>query len=180
MSSYTNNHDHDSNTTTTDPTIMAGKKRKAPPLLLSSSGSSNGAAMTAKGVDTLLTIRGRHLAVGESVCFTLIKGRPATEPSGDPVDSTAPLEKFPLIAKFGESVVRPIFTRKPWKSARLYQQEIPKPIDNSDKENEDGYGKAPVKQKKRWRYASSAYTTSAASIDPSIMTRLQQTTIASL
>ncbi|KAL7567312.1 hypothetical protein ACA910_015686 [Epithemia clementina (nom. ined.)] len=154
MSSYTNNLDHDNNTTKTDPTMMAGKKRKAPPLSSSSSGSSSGAATTTKGVDTLLTIRGRPLAVGESVRFTLIKGPPVTEPSGDPVDSTAPLEKFPLIAKFGESVVRPIFTREPWKSARLYQQEIPKPVDDSDEENEDGDGKAPVKRKKRWRYAS--------------------------
>ena len=129
---------------------MAGKKRKAS----SSFPGSRTTTTSAKGVDTLLTIRGRPLAVGASARFQLIKGPSATEASGDPADSTAPLEKFPLIAKFGESVVRPTFTKEPWHSARLYQQEIPKPVDDSDEDNDEGGeggGANPVR-KKRWRY----------------------------
>ena len=145
------------NNTTTG---LAGKKRKAPPAPANSTKTTTTTTPTT-GVDTVLTLRGRPLAVGESLRFVLVKGPSATRVgTGDPVDSTSPLEKFPLIAKFGESVVRPHFTRNPWQSARLYQQEIPKPIDDSDDDNDkeeetaDHLSSINRPRKKRWRYGA--------------------------
>jgi hypothetical protein len=49
------------------------------------------------------------------------------------------------VAKFPESVVKPEFTLDPWNQGRLYQQDIPKPTDDSDEEVTE----AP---KRRWKY----------------------------
>ena len=105
-----------------------------------------------KGVDTLLTIRGKKLAAGESVRVRLVKG-PSVQASGDPVDSKAPISYFPMLAKFPESVQKPDFTREPWKSARFYEQDVPKPIDDSDDEEAaESAQQQQQSKKKRWRY----------------------------
>jgi hypothetical protein len=98
-----------------------------------------------RGVDALLTSRGKDLRPGESVSYRLVKG-PSGSISADPVDPKAPRQAFPLVAKFPESVVRPDFTRKPWSDGRLYQQDVPKVADDSDDE-----ATAAAKPKKRWR-----------------------------
>jgi hypothetical protein len=108
-------------------------KKKAPP--------GSGA-----GVDTLLTTQGKHLQTGQEVRFVLVKG-PTLTLQPDPVNPKAPKESFPLIAKFSESVVKPDFTSLPWKTARLYQQDIPKAVDDSDEED----GGPNQQPKKRWR-----------------------------
>jgi hypothetical protein len=94
------------------------------------------------GVDAFLTQHGKGLAVGQRLSMRLIKG-PSTTESADPVDPKAPKERFPLIAKFGDSVVRPSFGTK----KRLYQQDAPKAVDDSDDEEA---ADAP-EPKKRWR-----------------------------
>jgi hypothetical protein len=94
------------------------------------------------GVDAFLTQHGKGLAVGQRLSIRLIKG-PSTMESADPVDPKAPTESFPLIAKFGDSVVRPSFGTK----KRLYQQDAPKAVDDSDDEEA---ADAP-QPKKRWR-----------------------------
>jgi hypothetical protein len=96
-----------------------------------------------RGVDVLLTTRGRGLATGESVTFRLVKGPPVIQ-TADPVDPKVS-EYFPLVAKFPESVVRPDFAANPWNQGRLYQQDIPKPVDDSDEE-------VSAEPKKRWKY----------------------------
>jgi hypothetical protein len=77
------------------------------------------------GMDALLSQRGKAIAPGETVTFTLVKG-----PSGivlkDPVNPKAPTATFPLIAKFPESVPKPDFTKPPFSKSRLYQQDTPK------------------------------------------------------
>ncbi|KAG7374860.1 hypothetical protein IV203_013955 [Nitzschia inconspicua] len=101
------------------------------------------------GVDTLLTERGKQLSTGQEVRFLLIKG-PSRPPASDPVNPKAPKESFPLIAKFSESVVKPKFDTTQWKTARLYQQDIPKAEEDSD--DEDAAATAASQQpKKRWR-----------------------------
>lgn len=109
------------------------------------SNSNNNNNNNKRGIDTLLTTRGKSLQTGEEIRFTLVKG-PAFPLAPDPVNPKAPKEQFPLIAKFGESVVTPHFDQVPWNSARLYQQDVPKAQDDSDEE-------ASEKQqtKKRWR-----------------------------
>jgi len=84
------------------------------------------------------------------VRFVLVKG-PKSHQKGlllpDPVNKKAPSEAFPLIAKFGESVVTPEFGEKPWSEARFFQRDIPKATDDSDDEANN-----PQEQpKKRWR-----------------------------
>jgi hypothetical protein len=96
-----------------------------------------------RGVDVLLTTRGKSLKTGESVTFRLVKG-PPVQKTADPVDPKAAQEYFPLVAKFPESVVKPEFSVNPWKEGRLYQQDIPKPTDDSDEETKE--------PKKRWKY----------------------------
>lgn len=96
-----------------------------------------------RGVDVLLTTRGKGLAVGESVTFRLVKG-PPVQKTADPVDPKVS-EYFPLVAKFPKSVVRPDFAANPWNQGRLYQQDIPKPVDDSDEE-------VSAEPKKRWKY----------------------------
>jgi hypothetical protein len=96
-----------------------------------------------RGVDVLLTARGKGLQTGESVTFRLVKG-PPVQTTVDPVDPKAS-ESFPLVAKFPESVVRPDFGTTPWNGGRLYQQDIPKPVDDSDEE-------VSAEPKKRWKY----------------------------
>ena len=103
-----------------------------------------------RGIDLLLTKGGKSLAVGQEIRFTLIKG-PANPLAPDPVNPGAPQEQFPLVAKFPESVVRPDFRAagdKSWAAARLYQQDVPKALDDSDDEAEQA--KNPQKQR-RWR-----------------------------
>lgn len=77
------------------------------------------------GIDVLLSQRGKSIKPGEEIRFTLVKGK-----SGiicvDPVQSKAPPETFPLVAKFPESVVKPDFSSHQWSKARLYQQDAPK------------------------------------------------------
>jgi hypothetical protein len=97
------------------------------------------------GMDALLSQRGKAIAPGETVTFTLVKG-----PSGivlkDPVNPKAPTATFPLIAKFPESVPKPDFTKPPFSKSRLYQQDTPKVKDDSDDEDA---GEASTKR--RWR-----------------------------
>jgi len=106
--------------------------------------SSNNKNSRKRGVDVLLTARGKNLAPQETVTFRLVKG-PSVQTTADPVDPKAVPEPFPLVAKFPESVVKPEFTLDPWNQGRLYQQDIPKPTDDSDEEVTE----AP---KRRWKY----------------------------
>jgi hypothetical protein len=108
-----------------------------------SNGKSNSMPSRKRGVDVLLTTRGKGLNTGESVTFRLVKG-PPVQKTADPVDPKAS-EYFPLVAKFPESVVRPDFANTPWNGGRLYQQDIPKPVDDSDEE-------VSAEPKKRWKY----------------------------
>ena len=101
--------------------------------------------MSKRGLDLLLTTNGKNLQTGQEIRFTLVKG-PSHDLAPDPVNPSAPKEQFPLIAKFPESVVKPVFTQSPWNQGRLYQQDIPKAQDDSDEEAETA--KNP---KKRWR-----------------------------
>lgn len=103
--------------------------------------------MSKRGIDTLLNTHGKSLSTGQEIRFTLVKG-PAFPLAPDPVNSKAPKEQFPLIAKFGESVVKPNFQQPPWSSARLYQQDVPKAQDDSDEEQQQLQME---KAKKRWR-----------------------------
>lgn len=72
----------------------------------------------------------------------LVRG-PNLPPSADPVDPKAPLQAFPLIAKFPESVVKPDFHKM---NGRLYQQDVPKPAEDSDEEEKTDQPTT----KKRW------------------------------
>lgn len=116
---------------------------------ISSSGSNNNNNNSKKkrGIDTLLTLHGKSLRIGEEIRFVLVKG-PTAPLAADPVNKKAPKEAFPLIAKFGESVVKPDLERLPWKTARLYQQDIPKAQEDSD---DEGTSQQQRQEKKRWR-----------------------------
>jgi hypothetical protein len=98
------------------------------------------------GVDALLTEQGKHLQTGQEIRYVLVKG-PTRLPASDPVNPKAPKESFPLIAKFSESVVKPEFGNEQWKTARLYQQDIPKAQEDSDEEDT----MQQQQPKKRWR-----------------------------
>ena len=109
-----------------------------------------GSNVKKRGIDAMLTSRGKFLAVGQEIRFTLVKG-PVNPLAPDPVNPAAPHEQFPLVAKFPESVVRPNFQAsggKSWATARLYQQDVPKALDDSDDEAEQA--KNPQKPR-RWR-----------------------------
>lgn len=95
----------------------------------------------------MLTAQGKTLQTGQEVRFTLVKG-PNFSMLADPVNPKAPKEQFPLIAKFGESVVKPELQQGPWSSGRLYQQDIPKAQEDSDEE--DTSSSKPL-AKRRWR-----------------------------
>ena len=103
--------------------------------------NNNKAKKKTIGVDTLLTRHGKTLAAGQGLSIRLIKG-PAPQENPDPVDSKAPKETFPILAKFPVSVVRPDFSTQPY---RLYQQDVPKAVEDSD---EEAMGEEP---KKRWK-----------------------------
>jgi hypothetical protein len=100
-----------------------------------------------RSVDALLNSVGKSLQVDESVSIPILKGANPIL-GGDPVDLKAPRESFPMIAKFPESVVKPEFTQDPWSKNRLYEQDVPKPVDDSDEEQTDA-----AANKKRWKYA---------------------------
>lgn len=117
--------------------MSSSAPKKAPP---SAKAPGNG-----HGIDSLVSKHGKHLKTGEEVRFVLIKG-PNRVALVDPVNPKAPSQEFPLVAKFSESVVKPDFSKMPWSTARLYQQDIPKAQDDSDEE-EDADGQP----KKRWR-----------------------------
>jgi hypothetical protein len=102
--------------------------------------------MSKRGLDTLLTTQGKSLETGQEIRFLLVKGPSYSNAQADPVNPSAPKEQFPLIVKFPESVVKPDFSKAPWNSSRLYQQDVPKAQDDSDEEVE----KNPV-NKKRWK-----------------------------
>mmetsp|Transcript_9023 Transcript_9023/g.18134 ORF Transcript_9023/g.18134 Transcript_9023/m.18134 type:complete len:632 (-) Transcript_9023:49-1944(-) len=95
------------------------------------------------GVDALLTTHGKSLAVGQGLSIRLIKGPSVTE-NPDPVDPKAPVQQFPILAKFPVSVVKPDFLSS---NKRLYQQDVPKAVDDSDEEVADTDGQP----KKRWK-----------------------------
>lgn len=97
----------------------------------------------------LFTQAGKSLPTGGSLSFRLVKG-PPTVATADPVDPKAPPQEFPLMAKFPESVVRPAFNQHPWNTGRLYQQEVPRPVDDEDEDDEDQ--DAAAQKKKRWKY----------------------------
>lgn len=103
--------------------------------------------MSKRGIDTLLNTHGKSIPTGQEIRFTLVKG-PNFPLAPDPVNSKAPKEQFPLIAKFGESVVKPNFQQPPWSTARLYQQDVPKAQDDSDEEQQQLQME---RAKKRWR-----------------------------
>jgi hypothetical protein len=97
-----------------------------------------------RGIDQLFSQKGGGLTTGGSFRIRLVKGPNGTI-YADPVDPRAPLESFPLVAKFSESVVKPNFQKIPWKDGRLYQQDVPKPAADSDEEEVE-------QPKKRWKY----------------------------
>ena len=100
------------------------------------------------GLDTLLTTHGKALKSGEEIRFVLVKGPSSSRVlTNDPVNPKAPKQAFPLVAKFGESVVSPDFVNAPWKTARLYQRDVPKAQEDSDEETEQ----TKQQPKKRWR-----------------------------
>jgi len=72
------------------------------------------------GIDYLLQQRGKSLKTGQELRIVLVKAS-GTRQQADPMDPSAPREDFPLIAKFGESTVRPNFK----KMVRLHQQNVP-------------------------------------------------------
>jgi len=74
------------------------------------------------GIDLLLSQHGKTIQPGQQVTFTLIKGKSGVV-AVNPVNSKAPPETFPLVAKFPESVPKPNFTNG---KAHLYQQDAPK------------------------------------------------------
>jgi hypothetical protein len=91
----------------------------------SSSSSDNNNNNNKSSIDVLLSQRGKSIKPGEQIRFTLVKGKSGIV-CGDPVQSNAPPETFPLLAKFPESVVKPDFSSSSWNKARLYQQDAPK------------------------------------------------------
>lgn len=113
---------------------------------------SGGSNSSKRGIDSVLQSRGKSLQSGERLRFRLVKG-PGTALTADPVDPKAPRQEFPLVAKFPESVMRPDFRGK-HATARMYQQDVPKPPDDSDEEAEAAKNAANGggKPKKRWRY----------------------------
>jgi hypothetical protein len=105
-------------------------------------------------MDTLITEQVKRLqqraSTGNGIVtsFRLVKG-PARVTTADPVDAEALSQEFPLVAKFPVSVVPPQLAVTSNKSShakrRLYQQDIPKPADDSDEEEA-----AANPKKKRW------------------------------
>jgi len=104
------------------------------------------------GVDTLLTTHGKRLKSGEETRFVLVKGPSSSRTlTKDPTHGKAPMEAFPLVAKFSESVVSPDFGNAPWNTARLYQREMPKAEDDSDDEAAASAKQGAQQARKRWR-----------------------------
>lgn len=98
-------------------------------------------------MDVWLQRMGKDLKVGEQIRLKLVQG-PPIQTTADPVDAKAAPEAFPAILKFPVSTVTPNFTVAPWNCGRLYQQDIPKPVEDSDEEdNADD-----KTNKKRWKY----------------------------
>jgi len=95
------------------------------------------------GIDYLLQQRGKSLKTGQELRIVLVKAS-GTRQQADPMDPSAPREDFPLIAKFGESTVRPNFK----KMVRLHQQNVPGYKDDSG--DEEAIADAP-KKKRRYR-----------------------------
>jgi hypothetical protein len=91
----------------------------------SSNKSNSKSSSNKSGIDVLLSQRGKSIKPGEEIRFTLVKGKSGSM-CADPVQSKAPPETFPLMAKFPESVVKPDFSSHQWSKARLYQQDAPK------------------------------------------------------
>lgn len=139
-------------TTNSNNNHQSGNIRKRPP----SSGTTTANSASSIGVDALLTAHGKQLKVGESIAFTLVKGPRYIAASPDPVDPKAPPERFPLIAKFPESVVKPNFQQPPWRNGRLYQQDIPKPVDDSDDEAAASDAQQKQQQQQRWKRRKNA------------------------
>lgn len=124
-------------------------------------------------INAILTQRGKNLQPGQTITFTLVKG--GTTSSSDPIlqsktpnasnnDNNSLNQKFPCIAKFGESVVKPNFsTPNHFRDGRMFEENKPKARDDSDDEdndltggssnNDDGDvgGQAPKRRKKKWK-----------------------------
>ena len=83
--------------------------------------STSKSSSSLSGIDALLQQKGKSLQIGQQVRLIIVKGHATNPPQADPMDPTAPKEVFPLIAKFGESTVRPDLT----KMVRWHQQNIP-------------------------------------------------------
>ena len=115
------------------------------------------------GLDVWLQSAGKNLvpgaagagAAGASLRIPLIVGS-SLQTTRDPVDPNALPERFPAVLKFPVSTVPPDFYNKPWKDGRLYQQDIPKPPEDSDEEEDGEAGQKPKEKKKRWRYNNAA------------------------
>ena len=91
-----------------------------------------------------------RLTPGQPLRLKLIKGPARHDRSSDPVDPQAQPEAFPAVLKFPVSTVPPNFAQPPWQShGRLYQQDVPKPVADSDEEAEE---EAALQKKRRWRY----------------------------
>jgi hypothetical protein len=100
------------------------------------------------GMDVWLQQSGKDIPVQGQIRLRLIKGPSIQRASGDPVDEKAAPESFPILAKFPVSTVTPDFATGIFRTGRLYQQDIPKPVESSDDEHDDDKNK----KKKRWRY----------------------------
>jgi len=125
--------------------------------------SSQQAAQATKknvGIDSLLQSKGKSLKLGQTLSFSLVKSSLAFQSKiGDPQqkEKDAPLIKYPLVAKFPESVVRPSFA----KMTRMVEQAVPSQKDDSDEEEEEEpptnsmssylHGDQPPKKKMRRR-----------------------------
>lgn len=111
--------------------------------------SGTTAAATTTGMDVWLQVKGRDLEAGVGqLRLKLIKGPAMIRHSADPVDSKAPKESFPAVLKFPVSTVTPDFKLPPWNGSsksRLYQQDVPKPVEDSDDEEI-------TERKKKWKY----------------------------
>jgi len=87
-------------------------------------------------IDQLLTHFSKILEAGQSISIPLYKG-PTTQ-SVDPIKRVQSAQsrqqdvssdcRFPRMAKFTETTVKPDFQTQPWKDARLYEEDIPKVI----------------------------------------------------
>jgi len=100
-------------------------------------------------IDKLINTQAKSLKPGESIEFKLVKGsitescmNLSEKDSSSSKDRTL---KFPLIAKFGESVMKPNFSR----ARRMHEEDIPKIKGDSDEDDTNSIDETPRRRKKR-------------------------------